>query len=41
VLVKETPFFALQVMKTLARRLRRMDVRMLAAAKTKKARRKT
>lgn len=27
-LVKETPFFALQVMKTLARRLRKMDARI-------------
>lgn len=40
-LVKETPFFALQVMKTLARRLRRMDVRMVATAKVKKPRKKT
>lgn len=32
-LVKETPFFALQMMKTLARRLRQMDARMGAAAK--------
>ena len=32
-LVKETPFFALQMMKTLARRLRKMDARVGAAAK--------
>ena len=32
-LVKETPFFALQMMKTLARRLRRMDARIGAAPK--------
>lgn len=30
-LVKETPFFALQMMKTLARRLRTMDARIGAA----------
>jgi CRP-like cAMP-binding protein len=34
-LVKETPFFALQVMKTLARRLRKMDARIGATPKTK------
>lgn len=32
-LVKETPFFALQMMKTLARRLRRMDA-LVSAPKT-------
>jgi CRP-like cAMP-binding protein len=32
-LVKETPFFALQMMKTLARRLRTMDARIGAARK--------
>ena len=32
-LVKETPFFALQMMKTLARRLRIMDARIGAAPK--------
>jgi CRP-like cAMP-binding protein len=32
-LVKETPFFALQMMKTLARRLRKMDARIGAAPK--------
>jgi CRP/FNR family cyclic AMP-dependent transcriptional regulator len=36
-LVKETPFFALQVMKTLARRLRKMDVRIGATPKVKNA----
>jgi len=36
-LVKETPFFALQMMKTLARRLRNMDARLSAAPKTKHA----
>lgn len=36
-LVKETPFFALQMMKTLARRLRNMDARLSAAPKTKQA----
>jgi CRP/FNR family transcriptional regulator, cyclic AMP receptor protein len=35
-LVKETPFFALQMMKTLARRLRQMDARMGAATKAGK-----
>ena len=35
-LVKETPFFALQVMKTLAQRLRRMDARLGAKPKGKK-----
>jgi CRP/FNR family transcriptional regulator, cyclic AMP receptor protein len=43
-LVKETPFFALQVMKTLARRLRSMDARAESppkAAKAKKAKKKT
>ena len=43
-LVKETPFFALQLMKTLARRLRSMDARAKSrpkAAKTKKARKKS
>lgn len=34
-LVKETPFFALQVMKTLARRLRKMDARIGAATKAR------
>ena len=34
-LVKETPFFALQVMKALARRLRNMDARIGGAAKAK------
>lgn len=38
-LVKETPFFALQLMKTLARRLRSMNARAGAAPKTGKARR--
>ena len=37
-LVKETPFFALQVMKTLARRLRKMDARIGAMPKAKNAR---
>ena len=37
-LVKETPFFALQVMKTLARRLRKMDARIGATPKARKAR---
>lgn len=32
-LVKETPFFALQMMKTLARRLRNMDARIGAPSK--------
>jgi CRP/FNR family cyclic AMP-dependent transcriptional regulator len=36
-LVKETPFFALQLMKILARRLRSMDARAGAAPKAKKA----
>jgi len=36
-LVKETPFFALQMMKTLARRLRNMDARLSAAPTTKHA----
>jgi len=36
-LVKETPFFALQVMKALARRLRKMDARIGGSAKTKNA----
>ncbi len=36
-LVQETPFFALQVMKTLARRLRKMDARVGATPKAKKA----
>jgi CRP-like cAMP-binding protein len=36
-LVKETPFFALQVMKTLARRLRKMDARIGATPKAKNA----
>lgn len=36
-LVKETPFFALQMMKTLARRLRIMDARIGAAPKAKNA----
>ncbi|MCX7140722.1 MAG: cyclic nucleotide-binding domain-containing protein [Proteobacteria bacterium] len=36
-LVKETPFFALQLMKILARRLRNMDARASAAPKAKKA----
>ncbi len=35
-LVKETPFFALQMMKTLARRLRKMDVLIGAAPKGQK-----
>ncbi len=35
-LVKETPFFALQMMKTLARRLRQMDARMGASTKAGK-----
>lgn len=34
-LVKETPFFALQVMKTLARRLRKMDARIGTTPKAK------
>jgi len=33
-LVKETPFFALQMMKTLARRLRKMDARIGTPSKT-------
>ena len=37
-LVKETPFFALQVMKTLAHRLRKMDARIGAAPKARNAR---
>jgi CRP/FNR family transcriptional regulator, cyclic AMP receptor protein len=37
-LVQETPFFALQVMKALARRLRRMDALIKTTPKTKKAR---
>jgi len=37
-LVRETPFFALQVMKTLARRLRKMDARIGAMPKAKNAR---
>ena len=36
-LIKETPFFALQVMKTLARRLRKMDVRIGATPTVKNA----
>jgi CRP-like cAMP-binding protein len=36
-LVMETPFFALQLMKTLARRLRLMDARAIATPKPKKA----
>lgn len=43
-LVKETPFFALQLMKTLAHRLRSMDARagaMPNAKKAKKAGKKT
>lgn len=36
-LVKETPHFALQLMKALARRLRRMDALIGAAAKPNKA----
>ncbi len=36
-LVKETPFFALQMMKTLARRLRKMDARLSAIPKAKNA----
>lgn len=35
-LVKETPFFALQMMKTLARRLREMDARMGASTQAGK-----
>ena len=34
-LVRETPFFALQMMKTLAQRLRKMDARLRAASKDK------
>ena len=34
-LVQETPFFALQVMKALARRLRNMDARIGGGAKAK------
>ena len=34
-LVKETPFFALQMMKTLARRLRQMDARVVAGPKAR------
>jgi CRP/FNR family transcriptional regulator, cyclic AMP receptor protein len=37
-LVQETPFFALQVMKALARRLRRMDALIRAMPKTRKDR---
>jgi len=40
-LVKETPFFALQVMKTLAQRLRKMDARLGAVPKARKTRKKT
>ena len=40
-LVKETPFFALQMMKTLARRLRKMDARIGAAPRTRKTKEKT
>lgn len=40
-LVKETPSFALQIMKILARRLRNMDARVSAAPKIRKARKKT
>ncbi|MFH1044189.1 MAG: cyclic nucleotide-binding domain-containing protein [Pseudomonadota bacterium] len=40
-LLKETPFFALQVMKTLARRLRKMDARLGAAPKAGKTRENT
>jgi len=36
-LVQETPFFALQVMKALARRLRKMDALIGATPKAKKA----
>lgn len=36
-LVQETPFFALQVMKILARRLRKMDAFLAAAPKAGKA----
>ena len=36
-LVKETPFFALQLMKTLAHRLRKMDARIGATPKAKNA----
>jgi len=35
-LVRDTPFFALQMMKTLARRLRNMDARIGAPSKVKK-----
>ena len=35
-LVRDTPFFALQLMKTLARRLRNMDARIGAPSKVKK-----
>lgn len=38
-LVKETPFFALQLMKTLAHRLRSMDARAGAMPRAKKAKR--
>jgi CRP-like cAMP-binding protein len=37
-LVQETPFFALQVMKTLARRLRKMDALVGATPKARNAR---
>ncbi len=40
-LVKETPFFALQLMKTLARRLRSMDARAGTAPKAKAKKAKT
>lgn len=36
-LVKETPSFALQLMRTLAHRLRKMDARIGATSKAKKA----
>ena len=35
-LVRDTPFFALQMMKTLARRLRNMDARIGAPSEVKK-----
>lgn len=35
-LVRDTPFFALQMMKTLARRLRKIDARVGARSKVKK-----
>lgn len=41
VLVKETPFFALDVMRTLAQRLRRVDAMVSATPPKRRRRRKT